>query len=250
MTALFSTVLTQDGLIMMICAAFVAGVVRGFAGFGTAMIFLPVAGQFLSPFWAIAVLTVMDLFGPLPLVKSAWRDADRPDLGRLVLGMIITLPFALWMLAQLDPQVFRYAVSFIALAMLVILGFGLRYTGTVRPKLVLLTGGISGITGGFAGIPGPPVILFYMASHHPPAVIRANNLLFLLSFDIAILTILFTKGQIDLSAAAIGVLMVPAMMLGNIIGGWFFDPDREGMYRRIAFGIIGLSAVMGLPFFD
>jgi len=105
---MFAQILSTDGLIWMICAALVAGIVRGFAGFGTAMIFLPVAGQFLSPFWAITVLTVMDIFGPLPLVRRAWRDAHRPDLRRLTIAMVITLPLALMVLSHIDPQVFRY----------------------------------------------------------------------------------------------------------------------------------------------
>ena len=48
-----------------------AGLVRGFSGFGTAMIYLPVASQFLTPFEALITLMVMDFFGPLPLVLGA-----------------------------------------------------------------------------------------------------------------------------------------------------------------------------------
>ena len=175
-----------EGISWIIAAAFIAGIVRGFAGFGTAMIFLPIASQYLNPFAAIAALTVMDLFGPLPIVRSAWRDAHKKDLFRLFVGMSVVLPFALWVLAQLDPIVFRYIVSGIALFMLVTLFFGLRYSGTIRAKWVYLIGGCAGLTGGLTGVPGPPVIIFYMASPHGPSVIRANSLLFLMGFDVAI----------------------------------------------------------------
>ena len=58
--------LAQPGLGWLICATFVAGMVRGFTGFGTALIFMPVAAQHLDPVWAVLTMVVMELFGPLP----------------------------------------------------------------------------------------------------------------------------------------------------------------------------------------
>ena len=40
-----------EGLIWLITAALLAGFVRGFSGFGSALIFMPLAGQFLPPLW-------------------------------------------------------------------------------------------------------------------------------------------------------------------------------------------------------
>lgn len=240
----------SDGLIWIALAAFIAGVVRGFAGFGTAMIFLPVAGQYVSPFWAIGVLAVMDIFGPIPVIPRAWRDAHRPDLFRLIVGMAVTVPVALWLLSRLDPAIFRYVVSAIALGMLVILGLGLRYQGQVRPKFVYGIGAMAGITGGISGIPGPPVILFYMASAHKPSVIRANNLLFLMSFDFVALPLMAVSGVLSWVPIMIGAIMVFPMLVGNVIGARLFDPEKERLYRGVAYAIIAVSAIKGLPLFD
>ena len=46
----FSSLYATDGFYWILTAAFVAGVVRGFSGFGSAMVFLHVAGQFLPLF--------------------------------------------------------------------------------------------------------------------------------------------------------------------------------------------------------
>ena len=77
--------LATEGLVWLAFAAFLAGIVRGFSGFGTAMIYLPVASQFLTPFEALITLMVMDFFGPLPLPRrprSQRRSAPRPDRAR------------------------------------------------------------------------------------------------------------------------------------------------------------------------
>ncbi|MGB1830505.1 MAG: TSUP family transporter, partial [Paracoccaceae bacterium] len=97
----------SDGFYWILAAAFLAGVVRGFSGFGSAMIFLPVAGQFMPPVSALTVLTVMDVFGPLLAVPKAFKEARKPDLARLLSAMILVFPFALWLLTRSDPAIFR-----------------------------------------------------------------------------------------------------------------------------------------------
>ena len=56
--------LSERDLAFLAFGALVAGVVRGFAGFGTAMIYLPVAAQVLSPFAALTTPVVKDLIAP------------------------------------------------------------------------------------------------------------------------------------------------------------------------------------------
>ncbi|MEL6700835.1 MAG: TSUP family transporter, partial [Pseudomonadota bacterium] len=100
-------------LIALGAAAALAGLVRGFSGFGTAMIFLPVAGRVLGPFEAIVALIVMDIIGPIPLIPRAWRDADKRALGWLVGAMCLTLPIGLAVLSVAPEVLFRWLVSLV-----------------------------------------------------------------------------------------------------------------------------------------
>ena len=84
----------------IIFSALLAGLVRGFSGFGTAMVFLPIASQYLTPFEAIASLAIMEFFGTFAVMRKSWSDADKVDLARLVVGMTIVTPFALLLLAK------------------------------------------------------------------------------------------------------------------------------------------------------
>lgn len=225
----------------------IAGVVRGFAGFGTAMIYLPFAGQVLDPIPALITLMVIDIIGPAALIPRAVRDGHPGDVGRLILGCFIVLPFAIALLVMMSPEVFRYAVSAVALVLLALLMAGVRYRGRLKPWMLYLTGGIGGFLGGTVGVPGPPVIMIYMASTHPPAVIRANNMLYLWIFDFALLAIFVVRGWLTWFVSALGLIVAVPYLIGNLIGSWIFDPEKEQMYRRIAYLIIGISAVRGLP---
>lgn len=245
-----ATLLATNGLVWLVAAAFVAGLVRGFAGFGTAMIFLPAAAQFLTPFEALTVLIVKDLIGPLPNVPRAWRDGHPGDIARLGVGLVIAMPFGVWALTLVPVEVFRYGVSFVALALLVLLVMGFRYRGVLTKKLIYLTGGLGGLLGGSVGIPGPPVIMLYMASTHPPEVIRANNMIYLILADIVLLGLLVAFGEFVPGAIALGLLLALPYLLGNVAGGAIFRPGHERTYRAVAYAIILVSALNGLPFLD
>ncbi|KUF11491.1 TSUP family transporter [Pseudoponticoccus marisrubri] len=236
-----------EGLGWLILAAFAGGLVRGFSGFGTALIFLPVAGQILPPFQAILVLTFMDALGPLPNLRPAWTVAARDDLKRLCLGTVLLLPVGLALLALAPPGAFRILVSVLAFAMLAALAGGLRYRGTVTRAMVTGIGAAAGVLGGIAGLPGPAVILFYMARPLPAATIRATILLFLFGFDLLLMGWMGVMGHMDASMALLGLGLGVPCLLGNRLGAHLFDPARERAYRGVAYGLIALSALSGLP---
>ncbi len=245
-------ILGLDGpdLIWLSCAAFVAGLVRGFTGFGTAMIYLPVAGQILSPFGAITTLVIMDVAAPLPNVPRAWRDGDPRDIARLGIGLILAMPLGILALTLVAPEVFRYGVSTIALVLLACLIGGIRYRGALTRPLIFGTGALSGFLSGSAGLPGPPVILLYMASARAATVVRANTLLFLVMNDLMLLPMLALFGRLEGGAVLLGLAMIIPGAVGNVTGARLFRPGQERLYRTIAYGVIAISALSGLPLWD
>ncbi len=230
--------------------AAVAGAVRGFSGFGTAMVYLPVAGQFLSPFEALTTLMIMDLVGPLPNIPKAIRTSHRGDVLRLSLGALVAVPFGVLVLGLIAPEVFRYGVSLISLILLILLIAGIRYHGGLRARMVYGTGALGGTLAGSVGLPGPPVIMLYMASAHPAAVIRANIMVYLLLVDLIMIMVLYLNGYLVATAVFLGAVLALPYLVGNVLGGYLFAPGYERLYRAVAYIIIAISALNGLPLFD
>ena len=231
-------------LLAATCA--LAGVVRGFAGFGTAMIYLPVAAQVLGPFAAITTLIAMDLIGPLPSLPQALRDAHPPDIGRLLAGLVVILPVGVWGLSHTDPDMFRLLVSAVTLLLLVVLVSGLRYRGRLTPPLVYGTGGACGLLGGLTGLAGPPVILVYMASTLPAAAVRGTITAYLWGVDVAFILMFAVLGRLELSAMLLGFGLAVPYLLGNLLGAAMFRPGNERLYRAVAYAVIAASALSGL----
>ncbi|MEM1429710.1 MAG: sulfite exporter TauE/SafE family protein [Pseudomonadota bacterium] len=241
---------TSTELALLGTTAFVAGTVRGFSGFGSGLVFLPVTAQILPPFAALTTVAIADLLGAVPNFPRAVKECDRRDLLLLLGGLAVALPLGVWTLTFLDPSTFRYGVSALALLLLGCLLFGVRYSGPVPDSMVYATGGLSGFCCGVAGIPGPPVILFYMARPLAPQVIRANTFIFLTSTDLAMLPVLFAFGRLDGSAVLLGTVLIVPNMAGNLLGAWLFRPEYERLYRGLAYAVIAAMAVLTLPLWD
>ena len=252
MSALVETVqqvLAVPGLWMLFVGVILAGLVRGFSGFGTAMIYMPFASMVLPPVWAVITILIFDIPGTLPIARSALRDCQPRELGRMAIGALLGLPVGLYFLSRVEPDLFRWLVSGISLLLLALLISGWRYQRQLRGWMTGAVGSLGGFLAGVCGLAGPPVILLYMSSGHAIKVIRANILLYLLITDITALFLAALMGMLQIAPILIGLLLTIPYGLANYAGAKLFRPDRERLFRAIAYGLIGLTALSNLPLF-
>ena len=243
-------VIDAEGIVWLLAAVVAAGIVRGFAGFGSGMIIMAVSSSVLSPVSAVIFMLMAELVGPLPNLRSAWRDGAPRDVGRLMNGATIALPLGIYCLATTSTEVFGWVVSACVLSLLFALMSGWRYRGVLTPRLTVATGAFGGFMSGFAGIPGPPVIMLYMSSMLPIAVIRANFLLYLLAIDVLMIAAFWLSDLLVWEIAFIGLLAGIPNFVANWFGGLLFNPEAEGVFRAVAYIIIACSAIIGLPLWN
>jgi len=239
--------LPAGDLIWVACAAVLAGLIRGFSGFGTALIYLPLASMSLPPIWVLVTLTVMDLVGPLPNVPRALRDGRPREVVVLAGAAALALLPGLFVLDMLGDDGFRWMVAGLCLVTVVLMASGWRWSGRMTSRRTASIGGLAGFLGGVAGLPGPPVILAYMAAPLPAAVIRAHILLFLVLWDIIFGATLWATGRLSAEPVWLGVVLIVPYLLANIAGAKLFRPERERLYRRTAYVLIAAAAFAALP---
>ena len=96
-------------------------------------------------------------------------------------------------------------------------------------------------------MPGPPVILFYMASALPVKIVRANVFLFLFFNEFLLVGIVGMRGDLAAVPLMIGAFMILPNAVGNLIGAAIFDPDKAALYRNVSYVVVVFAAIMGLP---
>ncbi len=225
----------------------VAGVVRGFTGFGSALIFVPIAGIFLPPVHVIAIIALVEVASIVALVPRAWGHADRSQVGLLVLAALPTVPLGLMVMEALDAVAVRWIVAIFAGATLIALISGWHFKRTITLPMVLAIGAAAGFLGGMTGLTGPVVVLFYLAGGRAAQTVRANTILFLGALDLVIAANLLLRGFADISILWLGAVMAVPYFLSMVAGQAMFHPAHERLYRRAAMAVIALAVVTGLP---
>jgi uncharacterized membrane protein YfcA len=240
----------SDPLFWVVAAAAFAGsLIRGFSGFGSGLVFMPIGAACLGPKPAAGVLFIIDTLLIIPFVVRAARIVEWREVLPLGLGAVLMVPVGVAVLFAIDPVPLRWGLSLAILGSIALLWAGLRYRGRTRTWLSILVGGIAGFMSGSAQIPGPPVLIYWLGRDVVPVTMRANAIVFF-CFTTVIAGIFYVMGGIftgDVMARS--AVLFPVYAIGIFIGGRMFGWASEKTYRTIAYASIVFSAVISLPVF-
>ncbi|WP_338045763.1 sulfite exporter TauE/SafE family protein [Parasedimentitalea marina] len=245
-----SAALETPGLAWLLLTISVAGLVRGFTGFGTAMIFVPIGAQFLPTADVVFLMATTGVFSTAALFPSAWKQADKSEVGALAMAAGITVPIGIWMMMQLDGLVLRWLVSVVIGVTLVVVITGWRWQGKIGWPGRFAIGGAAGTVGGMTGLTGPVVIVFYLANVRDVSRVRANTIVFLAALDVVIVTNLVFGGFAGMETLMVALMLSLPYLITTLIGKALFDPKLEKIYRVASYSVIGLAVLTSLPLFD
>ncbi len=252
--AAFLQTLTADRtgfeVALLLVIAFVAGLARGFSGFGAALIFMPVASAIVTPQVAAPLILVVDIVMALPMLPGAWARADRRDVGIMAIGALIGVPLGGIALALADPLWIRWGIVAAVACLLGLLASGWRYRGRPTPPLTIGVGITSGLFSGAAQIGGPPIVVYWLGGIIPAVTVRANIVLYFAISSLITAVTYLTAGLIGMTVLLLTVLTAPFYGAGIYVGSRLFGLATERTFRRICFGLIAVAAIIGLPLLD
>src|SRR5580693_1548649 len=189
--------------------AFVSGTARGFSGFGSALIFMPLASSIAAPRLVAALLLMIDFVAAAPLVPNAWKQADRKATAVMVLGALVGVPIGTYLLSRLDPVTTRWIISAFVCALLLLLLSGWRYRGKDHAAISVGVGGLSGFGSGLAQTGGPPIVGYWLGRPIVSVVARANILLFFGASDFFSMVSYSLTGLITADAVKLACVVGP-----------------------------------------
>lgn len=231
-------------------ASLVGGTVRGFSGFGGALIFVPLISALYDPARAGPTLFVVDVILTAPLTLAALPRAGWREVAPMAAAAMLFTPLGVWLLAVTDPVLLRWAIAGAVAAILVVLMSGLRYAATPGLRATLPVGAVAGILGGAAQISGAPVAAFWLGGPGARDAVRANLIVFFALASMASGLSFWAAGLFDREVAGLALWLGPAYGLGVLIGKRWFVGASEQAYRRAAFAVIALAAVLSTPVWD
>lgn len=238
------------GLVWLVLITIVAGIVYGFAGFGAALIYMPVSVIFLSPVMAIAAFSVSSMSSLVTIFPRAWPLVNRKAVTVLILSAAVSASLGIWVLRMADVTAIRWAVVVFCAVTLAALVAGWRYRVEPTTGTRIIIGGAAGFVGGLSGLMGPIMVLFQLAGRDSISTTRATTVVFLTATSLLVLPLMAAQGVLTAQAVALGAVLLVPYGVGALIGQALFRPEWERFYRVVAYAIIGLATLAGVPIWD
>ena len=238
--------LTQ--LLLAAIAVFIGGFLRGFVGFGGALVVVPIMALAFTPKFAVALHAITELPGIIQLLPTAVRHCDRKTVLPMILALVISTPLGVYVLTAVDTDTMRIVISALVLFMVAMLAWNTRIVYAAGMRVSVIGGVIGGIIQGAAGIGGPPVVTLLLSRGNDPDTTRGNIVVMMSSMVLIALPFLWIYGLISVRTLILGGLCAPVYLLATYLGSRYFRTGGSDMYRVIALSILALTAASTLIF--
>jgi uncharacterized protein len=237
----------SPALFALACAmTFSAALIRGLTGFGMAIILVPLLGMIMRPDEAVVLAIVLQLLiGPVGF-KKIFRDSDRPSVTTIAIAAVVTTPIGVWLLAQTPADVARVLIAAIAGGAFILVVATRKAIARPSRPASLVAGAAAGVLTGFAAMPGPPVVPYYVREAFSPVTARASMMAVFFATALAGTASVWMLGMLPWRLVILGLLLFVPMVIGNAIGGKGFGLVPAPVWRSgvaILLGLAGVSAI-------
>jgi uncharacterized protein len=231
--------------VFVVAVVLVAATVQTVAGFGFALVTVPLFVAVLDVQDAVVLTTLVGIINNTLLAQRSWRHIPWPTVGPMLAGAFAGMPMGLMVLLYAPPDALRIAVGVSTIVMAAALALGLRIpdrtiTGEVAVGLA------SGVLNTSIGMNGPPVVVYLQGREHTPGEMRGALAIFFFVCNVATLGIFAASLTITRTSLALWPLTLPAVGVGSLVGARLAANIGAARFRRLVFALLAASAVSAI----
>jgi uncharacterized membrane protein YfcA len=212
-----STLVTTAQLIVVGAAVFVAALMQIVAGFGFALLAVPLMTLAIDPKLAVVVSSMTGIFVTTWQAVHSRADADRALVKRLTIAAYVGMPFGLLVFITVNDSMLRLLLGIAVLIAVILLALrvNLQHVG---PRFDYGAGFVSGVLNTSLSTNGPPLAFLLQARQLPPVKFRATITMVFAFSNILGLSLFIVSGKITRHGLTTAAVTIPAMLLGQLLG--------------------------------
>ena len=235
-----------DHFLVLAACAFLAGLVRGFSGFGLSAVLVASASFVISPKLIIPTAQTMEVIASIALIPSVWRDVNWKWLTPLGTAYLVSIPLGVAALAYLPESALRVT------GCIVLLIAALCLLLNRRPKLAdglplrFGTGLVAGFFAGATSLGGMVASTMLFAVSLPAKNLRAT--LILLFFGSALYSLSWGAwhGVVTTGTFVRAAWLAIPLLAGIAVGSHGFHRVDEPTFRKAVLAVLALLSVAGI----
>ena len=113
------------GLVICFISIALGGFLRGFLGFGAALLIVPVLSNFLTPIMALVIMYLVEVPTVIYLMPNALKKGSVRIVFPMVLALIFMIPIGFYFVISVEQEIIRIVIALLVIAMVILLASGL-----------------------------------------------------------------------------------------------------------------------------
>jgi uncharacterized membrane protein YfcA len=243
----FAFLFAGQSFIIVLCAIILSGVLRGYSGFGAALIIIPIFSNLYSPIVALSFHVLIEMPSLAVLLPVAMRSYDRKLVNSSLFILILAVPFGFYFISLIDTTYLRLFIGAFVIVSVYIIWRGIPLKISRNENFFRVACGASGFCQGLMGLGGPPVVTTLMSRGDDNITSRANIIIVMTVLLLSSLLAQLYHGTVDLIPVTLAMTLFAPYLAGNQIGKWLFFRYPNDAYRKVTLlclALIGLHSIL------
>jgi len=241
--------LTLGSVLYAAAVVLAAGFVMSAAGFGFALLAVPLLSLVIPPQTAVVVVLLHATLSSLVTAAHRRGDVDRVEATRLSLGAVVAMPLGALVLVTASAAGLRLALGVVTCSAAVFL---LLPTTRARPDLVVrpwatyAVGAVSGVLNTALATNGPPLVVYLRARGLGVATFRGTLSVVFVVSDVVGLAILVPTGAVHAAAVRYFALTLAPAAVGWAVGSAAASRLRHHHFARMVDVLLLVSGALAI----
>ncbi len=235
--------LNAENIIFLSLIIFAASIVRGFTGFGLALVAVPLI-QFFMPVsdTAVFIALINAVFSVIYFRRSRELVRGQP-LGRMAIWTGIGVAAGTLILKFINPAYIQLVWGLLIILIVFALARGFSFGISSDKSAMTLSGLFGGVLAGATGITGPPVAIILSSMKTPREKFNAVISIFILFAVSYALIFYLVAGLVKTETFLLAMCSVPALIAGLYTGDRLVSRISQLTFSRIIYIVL---VIMGL----
>ncbi len=241
--------LTVGSVVFAGVVVLVAGFVQSAAGFGFALLAVPLLSLTVPPQTAVVVVFLHGTGSSILIAAHRRADVDRVEAARLSVGAVVAMPLGALILVTASTGALRLTLGIVtcsAAVYMLLPSTRRRQDLIVRPWTTYAVGAVSGVLNTSLATNGPPLVVYLRARGLAVGAFRATiSVVFIIS-SVAGLAILIATGAVHAVAVHYYVLTLVPALVGWAVGSAAASRLRHHQFVRMVDFLLLVSGMLAI----
>jgi len=233
-------------VVFLMLIFFVAGIARGYSGFGLSAVAITAGSLFMEPVKIVPILYILEIVASIHMLRSVIKDVDKMLLIYGLLGCAVGMPIGQELLLYLPGSSTKIALYSIVVISTLFLHSGQTIPLTINRTFCLGIGLVIGVGSGLAAIGGVAAIIILLAVNYDVIKARATMVIIFFAMYVYGMIVGSMNGIVTIVSLKLSVLFLIPLIAGLILGQKSFLVTTKEQFLKFLLAFLTAISVVGL----